>query len=140
MSLVEDLTALKKTAVERINTAGVDVESLRVKLLGRKGELTTLLKGMKNVPAQDRKTVGEVGNHVRQTITNLLAEKKAAEEVAKLNKQLASETIDVTLPGSSHVVGQPHVLQQIIDEIEQHFLGLGRKSCLSYCKFLCKNM
>ena len=125
MSLTEELTALKASAVERINAADADIEALRVSLLGKKGELTALLKGMKDVAPEDRKAVGEIGNDVRQTITALLAEKKAAAEAAKLEAQLAAETIDVTLPGSAHVVGQPHVLQQIIDEIEQHFLGLG---------------
>lgn len=125
MSLTEELTALKASAVERINAADADIEALRVRLLGKKGELTALLKGMKDVAPEDRKAVGEIGNDVRQTITALLAEKKAAAEAAKLEAQLAAETIDVTLPGSAHVVGQPHVLQQIIDEIEQHFLGLG---------------
>ncbi|MCS8595123.1 phenylalanine--tRNA ligase subunit alpha [Leuconostoc citreum] len=125
MSLIEDLKALKATAVARINATEADVEALRVSLLGKKGELTALLKGMKDVAPEERKTVGEIGNDVRQTITTLLAQKKAAEETARLNEQLAAETIDVTLPGSAHQVGQPHVLQQIIDEIEQHFLGLG---------------
>ena len=125
MSLIEDLKALKATAVARINATEADVEALRVSLLGKKGELTALLKGMKDVAPEERKTVGEIGNDVRQTITTLLAQKKAAEETARLNEQLAAETIDVTLPGSAHQVGQPHVLQQSIDEIEQHFLGLG---------------
>lgn len=125
MSLIEDLKALKATAVARINATEADVEALRVSLLGKKGELTALLKGMKDVAPEERKRVGEIGNDVRQTITTLLAQKKAAEETARLNEQLAAETIDVTLPGSAHQVGQPHVLQQIIDEIEQHFLGLG---------------
>ena len=117
MSLIEDLKALKATAVARINATEADVEALRVSLLGKKGELTALLKGMKDVAPEERKTVGEIGNDVRQTITTLLAQKKAAEETARLNEQLAAETIDVTLPGSAHQVGQPHVLQQIIDDI-----------------------
>nr|MWN20713.1 hypothetical protein [Leuconostoc lactis] len=70
--------------------------------------LRTQKKGMKDVAPEDRKVVGEIGNDVRQTITALLAEKKAAAEAAKLEAQLAAETIDVTLPGSAHVVGQPH--------------------------------
>lgn len=127
MSLSQELTELKTSAVARINSAAADVEALRVKLLGKKGELTALLKGMKDVAPEERKAVGAIGNDVRQTITSLLAAKKAAQDAEKLNEQLAAETIDVTLPGSTPTIGQPHVLQQIIDEIEQHFLGLGFK-------------
>lgn len=125
MSLIDDLKQLKQSAVSRINSQDADIEQLRVKLLGKKGELTALLKGMKDVAAENRKAVGEIGNDVRQTITELLAEKKAAEAEAALSKQLEAETIDVTMPGAQSPIGQPHVLQQIIDEIEQHFLGLG---------------
>lgn len=125
MSLIDDLKQLKQSAVSRINSQDADIEQLRVKLLGKKGELTALLKGMKDVAAENRKAVGEIGNDVRQTITELLTEKKAAEAEADLSKQLEAETIDVTMPGAQSPIGQPHVLQQIIDEIEQHFLGLG---------------
>ena len=125
MSLMDDLKQLKQSAVSRINSQDADIEQLRVKLLGKKGELTALLKGMKDVAAENRKAVGEIGNDVRQTITELLTEKKAAEAEAALSKQLEDETIDVTMPGAQSPIGQPHVLQQIIDEIEQHFLGLG---------------
>lgn len=125
MSLIDDLKQLKQSAVSRINSQDADIEQLRVKLLGKKGELTALLKGMKDVAAENRKAVGEIGNDVRQTITELLTEKKASEAEAALSKQLEAETIDVTMPGAQSPIGQPHVLQQIIDEIEQHFLGLG---------------
>jgi phenylalanyl-tRNA synthetase alpha chain len=125
MSLIDDLKQLKQSAVSRINSQDADIEQLRVKLLGKKGELTALLKGMKDVAAENRKAVGEIGNDVRQTITELLTEKKAAEAEAALSEQLEAETIDVTMPGAQSPIGQPHVLQQIIDEIEQHFLGLG---------------
>ncbi|MCT4405144.1 phenylalanine--tRNA ligase subunit alpha [Leuconostoc falkenbergense] len=125
MSLIDDLKQLKQSAVSRINSQDADIEQLRVKLLGKKGELTALLKGMKDVAAENRKAVGEIGNDVRQTITELLTEKKAAEAEAALSMQLEAETIDVTMPGAQSPIGQPHVLQQIIDEIEQHFLGLG---------------
>ncbi|MFT8570948.1 MAG: phenylalanine--tRNA ligase subunit alpha [Leuconostoc pseudomesenteroides] len=125
MSLIDDLKQLKQSAVSRINSQDADIEQLRVRLLGKKGELTALLKGMKDVAAENRKAVGEIGNDVRQTITELLAEKKAAEAEAALSKQLEAEKIDVTMPGTKALIGQPHVLQQIIDEIEQHFLGLG---------------
>ncbi|MGO1337670.1 MAG: phenylalanine--tRNA ligase subunit alpha [Leuconostoc fallax] len=114
-------------AIENINASGNDIEKLRISFLGKKGQLTTLLKGMKDVSPEQKPKVGEVGNHVRQVITQLLAEKKAQQEAIALNQQLATEKLDVTLPGSTRRVGQPHVLQQIIDEIEDHFIGLGFK-------------
>lgn len=127
MNLIEELQQLEKIAIENINASGNDIEKLRISFLGKKGQLTTLLKGMKDVSPEQKPKVGEVGNHVRQVITQLLAEKKAQQEAIALNQQLATEKLDVTLPGSTRRVGQPHVLQQIIDEIEDHFIGLGFK-------------
>lgn len=127
MNLIEELQQLEKIAIENINASGNDIEKLRISFLGKKGQLTTLLKGMKDVSPEQKPKVGEVGNHVRQVITRLLAEKKAQQEAIALNQQLATEKLDVTLPGSTRRVGQPHVLQQIIDEIEDHFIGLGFK-------------
>ncbi|MCO6184045.1 phenylalanine--tRNA ligase subunit alpha [Leuconostoc fallax] len=127
MNLIEELQQLEKIAIENINASGNDIEKLRISFLGKKGQLTALLKGMKDVSPEQKPKVGEVGNHVRQVITQLLAEKKAQQEAIALNQQLATEKLDVTLPGSTRRVGQPHVLQQIIDEIEDHFIGLGFK-------------
>lgn len=127
MNLIEELQQLEKIAIENINASGNDIEKLRISFLGKKGQLTTLLKGMKDVSPEQKPKVGEVGNHVRHVITQLLAEKKAQQEAIALNQQLATEKLDVTLPGSTRRVGQPHVLQQIIDEIEDHFIGLGFK-------------
>ncbi|MDF7627371.1 phenylalanine--tRNA ligase subunit alpha [Leuconostocaceae bacterium ESL0723] len=125
MTLVDDLKALRQQAQEHIEDRNADLEQLRIEYLGRKGQLTKLLKGMKDVPAADRKTVGQVGNEVREFIANTLAERQKQKAAAELDRQLAAETIDVTLPGSSPIQGQTHVLQQIMDEIESHFLGMG---------------
>ncbi|CAK8054623.1 phenylalanine--tRNA ligase subunit alpha [Eupransor demetentiae] len=125
MTLVDDLMNLKKSAVTAIKNHQEDMEELRVHYLGRKGELTGLLKQMKNVDPEDRKAVGQVGNDVRETITSLIAEQQEALNKLALDRKIASEKIDVTLPGAQPLQGQPHVLQQIMDEIENHFLGLG---------------
>ncbi len=76
MNLIEELQQLEKIAIENINASGNDIEKLRISFLGKKGQLTTLLKGMKDVSPEQKPKVGEVGNHVRQVITQLLAEKK----------------------------------------------------------------
>ncbi|CAH1853643.1 phenylalanine--tRNA ligase subunit alpha [Convivina intestini] len=125
MTLVDDLKQLKIKALAAIEAQNADLEQLRIEFLGRKGDLTSLLKRMKDLDPSDRKTVGQVGNEVRTAITDLLAQRKAEVEQEQMNARLAAEKIDVTLPGSQPIQGQPHVLQQIIDEIEEHFLGMG---------------
>ncbi|SFC14947.1 phenylalanyl-tRNA synthetase, alpha subunit [Alkalibacterium subtropicum] len=127
MEMEEKLTALLEEAKAEIgNAAGLkELESLRVKYLGKKGEVTSVLKGMKDLTPKQRPVLGKLANEVRDAITARLSEKKETLEQEALKKQLAEETIDVTLPGKKVTTGQPHVLTQIMEEIEDLFLGMG---------------
>lgn len=127
MGLHEQLEELKAKSLKEISrTDGLKgLEDIRVNILGKKGPLTGILRGMRDIPKEERPKVGELSNHVRDNIVAALEEKKAELEAAQTAKKLESETIDVTLPGKPVTQGQPHVIQQIIDNIEDLFLGMG---------------
>ncbi|MEG0783629.1 phenylalanine--tRNA ligase subunit alpha [Carnobacterium sp.] len=127
MELKAKIDALKEEALAKIK-ASENLNSLnqvRVAYLGKKGPLTEVLRGMKDLSAEERPKIGALANVVRDEITTMLEEKKALLEMEKINQALAAETVDVTLPGNHVGVGQPHVLTQIIEEIEDLFIGMG---------------
>ncbi|CAK1229020.1 Phenylalanyl-tRNA synthetase alpha subunit (PheS) [Fructobacillus cardui] len=125
MTLIDELQAIAKQAEVDLAAKGADLEQVRVAYLGKKGKITTVLKSMKDLSIDEKKAVGQVGNQVRQQIQDSLAAMKAVQEKAAMDAKLQAETLDVTLPGTKPKLGNRHVLQQIMDEIESHFLGLG---------------
>lgn len=127
MEMEKKLATLLEKAKQEISEAKdlKEIENLRIKYLGKKGEVTSLLKGMKDLSPKERPVIGKKANEVRDALTVILSEVKGKREKEKLEKQLAEETIDVTLPGKSITTGQPHVMTQIIEEIEDLFLGMG---------------
>ncbi|WP_035054028.1 phenylalanine--tRNA ligase subunit alpha [Carnobacterium pleistocenium] len=127
MDLKNNLHLLSKEAVEKIE-AVQDLKALdqvRVAYLGKKGPITEISKGMKSVSPEERPILGALVNEVRNEINSHLEAKKAVLEMEKINRDLESEAIDVTLPGSQVAVGQSHVLTQIMEEIEDLFIGMG---------------
>ncbi|TGE81137.1 phenylalanine--tRNA ligase subunit alpha [Weissella confusa] len=127
MSLQDELTQLRDQALGEIE-ATTDLKALnqvRVNWLGKKGALTEALRGMKDLTPEERPVVGALANEVRDALTEAIATRQTSLEEAALNAQLAAETLDVTLPGRATVQGQPHVLQQIIESLEDQFLGMG---------------
>ena len=127
MSLQDELTQLRDQALGAIE-ATTDLKALnqvRVNWLGKKGPLTEVLRGMKDLTPEERPVVGALANEVRDALTEAIATRQTSLEEAALNAQLAAETLDVTLPGRATVQGQPHVLQQIIESLEDQFLGMG---------------
>lgn len=129
MTLKEQLQAIQQKAIERLEQAKETqaVEDIRIKYLGKKGDVTQVLKGMKDLSPKERPIVGKLANDVRDTIQAKISERKAVLHQEALNKQLAEETIDVTLPGTTHSVAQTHIILQVIEEIEDLFLGMGYK-------------
>lgn len=127
MDLKDNLQLLSKEAVEKIEAASdlKELDQVRVAYLGKKGPITEISKGMKTVSPEERPILGALVNEVRNEITSHLETKKARLEMEKINRDLESEAIDVTLPGSSVAVGQSHVLTQIMEEIEDLFIGMG---------------
>ncbi len=95
---IEAIRSEARTAIEAAPDAAA-VEEARVRFLGRKAELTTILRGIGELPAEQRGPVGKTGNEVREELEALLADAKERHERAELDARLAGETIDVTLPG-----------------------------------------
>lgn len=123
----EKLTALQTEALEQIEqaTSLADLEKVRVAYLGKKGPITEVLRGMGKLSPEERPVIGELANKVRGAIADAIEKEKATLEEAALNERLKTETIDVTLPGRPIQVGGPHLLTQLIEEIEDLFIGMG---------------
>ncbi|MFD1484307.1 phenylalanine--tRNA ligase subunit alpha [Lacticaseibacillus baoqingensis] len=97
----------------------------RVELLGKKGPITEVLRGMKDLDANERPKVGAFANKIKDDLQASIQERKHDLEQAVINQKLAEETLDVTLPGDAVVAGTPHILAQIMDDIEEFFIGQG---------------
>lgn len=127
MSLQDKLEALKQETVVKIDAAQ-DLKALnqiRVETLGKKGPITEVLRGMKDLSAEERPKVGSFANEIRDELTAKIEEKKNELEKAELDRTLAAESIDITLPGKAVKQGVRHVLTQIMEEIEDIFIGMG---------------
>ena len=123
----EQLEQIKTNALAALEAADspAALEELRVKLLGKKGELTAVLKMMGKLSAEERPVMGQMANAVRATIEQKLEERKAAIHAAVLEAKLASESIDVTIPGETVTVGHQHPMNQVLQEIKDIFVGMG---------------
>lgn len=110
--------------IQQINQLD-QLNDFRVKVLGRKGEITQLLRGLKDLSAEERAEVGRVANELKDRVENLLQEKTEELKARELDERLQQETIDVTLPGLPIMRGGKHPLTQIREEIQDIFLGLG---------------
>ena len=123
----EKLLELQKNALAEIAEADSieKAESLRVKYLGKKGELTIILKGMGKLSAEERPVVGKVGNEVRTAIEEGINNAKTELKIAEQAKKLAEEVIDVTMPSKEFKVGKKHPITKIIDEVTDIFIGMG---------------
>src|SRR5699024_2506646 len=123
----DQLKSIQTEALEKITeTQSIkDLQDINVAYLGRRGTLTSVLRGMGKLSPEERPMIGKLANEVRQTIEGAIEEKKVKLENVALNKQLKKETIDVTLPGRPVQVGGPHLLTSVIEEIEDLFIGLG---------------
>ena len=104
---------------------GAELEAARLAVLGKKGELTALLRGMGGLSPEDRPRVGALVNQTRERLENLLAERENALKTAARDAQLAAETIDVTLPAPEIPFGRRHPLTQTLDDLIRIFSNLG---------------
>ena len=101
------------------------LEELRVKWLGKKGELTAVLKMMGKLSAEERPVMGQLANSVRAEIEAKLEECKSSMGAALLEKKLAAEAIDVTIPGETVQMGHQHPMNMVLQEIKDMFVGMG---------------
>ncbi|NLW16842.1 MAG: phenylalanine--tRNA ligase subunit alpha [Firmicutes bacterium] len=123
----EQLQALEKQALQAVAEANdlEELNSLRVRYLGKKGELTAILRGMAQLPAAERPVIGQLANELRKRLEESLTEKTAALAAAAKQARLAAEEIDITLPGRPLPLGHQHLITRTLEEIQNVFLGMG---------------
>ena len=123
----DKLEAMKSGALAEIAAAAnlEQLNDIRVKYLGKKGELTGILRGMGALSAEERPVIGKLANDVREGIEQELEQRTANLKEAGKSDRLNQESIDVTLPGRPFGIGKRHPLTRVMDEIKKVFLGLG---------------
>ena len=124
----ERISQIGKEAADSIAAAPgtAELKELRVRYLGRKAELTAILRGIAELPPDQRGVVGKSGNEVRRRLESLLEERAAELESSELESSLAEGAVDVTLPGSpAHPVGHLHLITRTRRQIEDIMVGLG---------------
>lgn len=121
----QKLQEIKKNALTAINSDNAELEQIRIQYLGKKGELTAVLRGMGTLSAEERPIIGQLANDVRAEIESALKEKAEAQKNAELEKRLIAEKIDVTLPAGAMKMGKLHPLTQVQRTIEDIFIGMG---------------
>ena len=127
MTVKEQLLKVKEyveNSISEIDTIE-SLEDLRVKVLGKKGELTSVLRGMGGLSQEERPVIGQLANEVRTFVENKIEEKKTQLSAKMREAKLASEKIDVTIAGKKPILGKPHPLYSVLSEIEDVFLGMG---------------
>ena len=127
MSLIEDLDALEARAREMIEGAdGADaLEAARVALLGKKGEITALMHMMGKVAPEERPVLGKRANELRRIVETLIEHASSDLRRQAMANLMATEAVDVTLPGARPTLGHQHLINQIAQEIEDVFCAIG---------------
>ncbi|PID15539.1 phenylalanine--tRNA ligase subunit alpha [Sporosarcina sp. P34] len=123
----EQLHELKEQVMLKIKESNTvkDLNDVRVAYLGKKGPITDLLKGMGKLPAEERPKMGALVNEIRESVTEILEERKETLEQQAIQEQLENESIDVTLPGRPVELGNHHPLTRVVEEIEDFFISMG---------------
>ncbi|MFC2948605.1 phenylalanine--tRNA ligase subunit alpha [Virgibacillus sediminis] len=123
----EQLESIQAEALDKIAEADErkQLQDIKVAYLGKKGSLTSVLRGMGKLSKEERPVVGEIANRVRETITAALDEKDEKLEKEEMEEQLEAEAIDISLPGRPVPDGGAHLLTSIVEEIEDLFIGMG---------------
>jgi len=124
---MENIQSLLAAGTEAVATATTtqELDEVRVQYLGKKGELTALLKGLGKLSAEERPQAGAKINEAKQALQEIINERKASLEAAALESKLAAETIDVTLPGRGQTLGGLHPVTKTMERIEEFFGGIG---------------
>ena len=123
----EQVKQIEKNALEDLkNCAELKaLEETRVKYLGKKGELTALLKQMGSLSKEERPVIGSLVNKVRDELEEIISSKEVELKKAEIAKKLESEKIDVTLPSTKARRGSKHPLNRVIEEVEDLFVSMG---------------
>ena len=121
----EKLNQIKEAALKEIESKSATIEEIKVKYLGKKGELTTILRSMGNVSKEERPVIGKLVNDVKKILEDKIEEvtKKAKEE--EKQKKLQNEIIDVTLPGKKNLIGKRHPIETTLQRMKDIFVSMG---------------
>ncbi len=127
IALKEKLMEIRERAEKELSELrdATELENFRVQVLGKKSELTGILKQMGSLSAEERPKMGQLANEVRASIEAMLKEKTAELRSKEQEAKLKKETIDVTLPGKKHEIGHKHPLSIVLDEVKDIFVGMG---------------
>ena len=123
----EMLKELREKSLSAIAAAELteELDALRVQYLGKKGELTAILKQMGRLSAEERPVMGQLANEVRAAVEEKLEERKKYLSEKALEKRLSAEALDVTIPGAEQKMGHRHPMYIVLDEIKSIFIGMG---------------
>jgi len=123
----ELMQSLREASIKAINESDnpESIEALRVKYLGKKGELTAILRQMGKLTPEERPVMGQLANQLREEIEQAIDLRKTILSKAILEKQLEAEAVDVTLPGTAQPVGHKHPMYNVLDQIKDIFIGMG---------------
>ena len=127
MTLQAQLEALRDNTLKEIAQVATlkELNQIRVETLGKKGPITEVLRGMKNLSPEERPVVGGFANEIRDLLTEAIEARKVVLENEALNAAIKEESLDVTLPGKQMPQGTRHILTQVMEDIEDIFLGMG---------------
>lgn len=125
--MLKQLEQIRAEAAKAFESAATlqEIDALRVRFLGKKGELTAVLRGMGALSPEERPKVGQAANEVRELIEEILEDKKSAVLKALREEKIKNERIDVTLPGKRPNSARRHPLSQVLNEVNSIFLGMG---------------
>ena len=123
----DQLKAIREHVIEELKTVQDSnaLEQLRVRVLGKKGELTAILRGMGKVPAEERPAIGRIVNETREKLESAIDETAAALRAREKDFRLRREAIDVTLPGTERVAGSLHPMNIVLEDLLTIFTGMG---------------
>lgn len=121
----ETLQKIKEEALEALSALDADIEALRIRYLGKKGELTAVLRGMGKLSPEERPIMGQLANEVRSQIEEQLTKRAGELKAAAMEGRLRKEKLDVTVPGEKIYMGHLHPLTKMRRELEDIFSGMG---------------
>ena len=123
----EQLKSIEEKALQELRAAqdSVTIDNIRVKYLGKKGELTSILRGMKDLSNEERPVIGKLANEVRAKIENVLEEVLTSIKNKEKNEKLNSEIIDISMPGKRENIGKKHPLELTLDHMKEIFISMG---------------
>lgn len=121
---LEHICTAAENELKQVNNLQ-EIDALRVKYLGKKGVLTSILKQMGTLPAEERPAVGQRANEIRLFLENKIEKATKEKKLLLVKQQLKNEKIDVTMPGKRHHIGTKHPVSIVLDEIKEIFIGMG---------------